>query len=374
MKVAIVHYWMVSMRGGERVTESLCRMFPDADVFTNYAIRENLSSDITRHKIIETFIARLPFVRKLYSRYLPLMPLALEQLDLTSYDLIISSEAGPSKGVIPGPNAVHLTYCHSPMRYVWDQYHVYRNRSGIMTRAVMPLFCHYLRQWDISTTTRVDAFLANSGHVARRIRRYYNRPAEVVYPPVAVEEFRPVPPSERGDFYLWCGELVRYKRGDLAIDAFNASGRKLVVIGRGEDFERLRKIAKPNIIFLGSAKFDVLKHHLSRCQALIFPGEEDFGIVPVEAQASGRPVIAYAKGGALETVIDGKTGLYFHEQSGAALNAAIDEFEASGLGDRCESDCRANSLRFSETNFQTGIATALKTLGVEVPDLRAGSQ
>lgn len=362
MKVAIVHYWMVSMRGGERVTESLCRMFPDADVFTNFAIRENLSPDITRHKITETFIARLPFVKKLYSRYLPLMPLALEQLDLTGYDLIISNEAGPAKGIVPGPSAIHLNYCCSPMRYVWDQYHVYRNRSGFFTRMLMPVLCHYLRMWDVTASMRVDHFLADSHHVANRIYRYYHRRADVVYPPAAIDEFLPAPAAEHGDYYLWCGEMVRYKRPDLAIEAFNASGRKLVVIGDGEERKRLEKIAKPNITFLGKAKFDVLKHHAARCRALIFPGEEDFGIVPIEVQSAGRPVIAYAKGGALETVIDGKTGVFFDDASAVGLNAAIDKFEASGLGDVCGADCRTNAETFSEANFHAGIAAALTRL------------
>jgi glycosyltransferase involved in cell wall biosynthesis len=268
VKVAIVHYWMVSMRGGERVTESLCRMFPDADVFTNLAVRENLSPTITRHKITETFIARLPFARRLYQKYLPLMPLALESLDLTKYDLIISNEAGPAKGIIPGPDTVHLNYCCSPMRYIWDQYHVYRARAGFFTRLFMPLFTHYLRMWDATAAMRTDHFLADSQHVANRIKK-----------------FLPAPDGERGDYYLWCGELVRYKRPDLAIEAFNASGRPLVVIGDGDQRKQLESIAKSNILFLGKAPFDVLKHHAARCRALIFPGEEDFGIVPLEVQA-----------------------------------------------------------------------------------------
>jgi len=311
MKVAIVHFWLVGMRGGEKVLESLCRMFPDADIYTHIAIPENLSDTIRRHKITETFIARLPFARKWYPRYLPLMPLALESLDLTEYDLIISNEAGPAKGIVPGPGAIHLNYCCSPMRYIWDQYHIYRDRAGWFTRLLMPFFAHYLRIWDAVAAMRVDHFMADSQHVANRIKRYYRRDADVVYPPVAVEDFVPAPTSELGDYYLWCGELVRYKRPDVAIEAFNANGLPLIVIGDGEERERLEKIAKPNITFLGKAPFATLKHHMARCKALVFPGEEDFGIVPLEVQASGRPVIALARGGALETVIDGKSGLCF---------------------------------------------------------------
>lgn len=351
------------MRGGERVLESLCRMFPDADIYTHVAIPERLSDTIRSHRITETFIARLPFARTWYPRYLPLMPMALEALDLTGYDLIISNEAGPAKGIVPGPDTIHLNYCCSPMRYIWDQYHVYRDRAGFFTRLLMPVFAHYLRIWDAAAAMRVDHFLADSTHVANRIRKFYRRDADVVYPPVMIDAFLPVPAAERGDYYLWCGELVRYKRPDLAIEAFNANGKPLVVIGDGEERKRLEAMAKPNITFLGKAAFDVLKHHVARCRALVFPGEEDFGIVPLEVQAAGRPVIAFAKGGALETVIDGKTGIFFAEPNSADLNVAIERFEASGLGEHCEAACRTNAEKFSEANFQAGVANALERLG-----------
>jgi glycosyltransferase involved in cell wall biosynthesis len=366
MKVALVHYWLVGMRGGERVLESLCRMFPDADIYTHVAIPERLSDTIRRHKITETFIARLPFARTWYPRYLPLMPLALEALDLTGYDLIISSEAGPAKGVIPGPDTVHLSYCHSPMRYIWDQYNIYRDQAGMITRLLMPLFAHYLRIWDAAAAMRVDLFVANSQFVARRINKFYRREAAVVHPPIMVDEFVPVATTEHSDYYLWCGELVRYKRPDIAIEAFNANGKLLVVIGDGDDRKHLEAIAKPNITFLGKASFESLKSHVARCRALIFPGEEDFGIVPLEVQAAGRPVIAYAKGGALETVIDGKTGVFFREPSSESLNAAIVDFEERNLGLNCADDCRTNALRFSEAEFVRGVTTALVSLGIEL--------
>ena len=360
MKVAIVHYWLVGMRGGERVLESLCRMYPNADIFTHVAIPERLSPTIRAHRIIETFIARLPFARRWYPRYLALMPMALEALDLTSYDLIISNEAGPAKGIVPGPNSIHINYCCSPMRYIWDQYHVYRARAGRATRTVMPIFAHYLRIWDAAAAMRVDFFVADSQHVANRIRKFYRRDATVVYPPVMIEHFKPVPLAEVGDYYLWCGELTHYKRPELAIEAFNASGRRLIVIGDGEARKRLRGIANANIAFLGKAPFDVLVHHAARCRALIFPGEEDFGIVPLEVQASGRPVIAFAKGGALETVVDTKTGVLFAEQTVIGLNDAITKFEASGLELACTDACRANAIQFSEANFQAGIAAVIE--------------
>jgi glycosyltransferase involved in cell wall biosynthesis len=374
MKVAIVHYWLVGMRGGERVLEAICKMFPQADIYTHVAAPDQLSDVILRHRIYETFIARLPFARTWYPRYLPLMPLALESLDLTSYDLIISCEAGPAKGIIPGPSAVHITYCHSPMRYIWDQQHVYKKIGGIINRILMPIPAHYLRIWDATSAMRVDHFVSNSRHVANRIKKYYRRAADVVYPPVAVDEFAPVPYNELGSYYLWCGELVSYKRPDIAIEAFNSNGLPLIVIGDGKERKRLQKLAKPNIIFMGKVSFNILKHHMARCKALVFPGEEDFGIIPVEVQASGRPVIALAKGGALETVIDGITGLFFDEPTAQSLEDAIRTFEASKLAFSCASDCRANAEQFREDVFVTGLTTVLKTLGISVPTEHVAGQ
>lgn len=355
MRVAIVHYWLVGMRGGERVIESLCRIFPEADIYTHVVDRNAISKLLARHTIRTTFIAKLPFARRLYPKYLPLMPQALEALDLTGYDLIISSEAGPAKGVIAGPGALHICYCHSPMRYIWDQYHVYRRSSRLLTRFLMPFLSHYLRIWDVTSAARVDLFLANSQFVASRVSKYYRRSATVVAPPVAVEEFCPVSPGDLGDFYLWVGELVTYKRPDIAIDAFNRNGKKLVVIGDGPERKKLEKLASDNIAFLGKAPFDVLKRHYATCKALVFPGEEDFGIVPVEVQAAGRPVIAFGKGGVLETVVDGKTGLFFSDPSADGLNEAIARFEATNLGDTCLESCQDNAEKFSEENFRKQI-------------------
>lgn len=366
MKVAIVHYWLVGMRGGERVLESLCRMFPEADIYTHVVDRGAISKVIARHAIKTTFISKLPWPRRMYQKYLPLMPLALESLDMSKYDLIISNEAGPAKGIIPGPDCVHICYCCSPMRYIWDQYHVYRHNAGMFTRFVMPPLAHYLRMWDVSSSARVDKFLADSNHVANRINKFYRRPADVLYPPVAIDAFKPAAKNELGDYYLWAGQLVRYKRPDIAIEAFRRTGKKLVVIGEGEERKRLEKGAGDNITFLGATPFSELKKHFARCKALVFPGEEDFGIVPVEVQAAGRPVIAYGKGGALDTVIDGKTGILFPESSVDGLISAIERFEASGLADACAADCVANAERFSEQNFQAGVRMALAEYGLSV--------
>ena len=326
MKVALVHYWLVGMRGGEKVLESLCDLYPDADIITHVVDRDNISDKLKQHTIRTTFIAKLPKAVRWYQKYLPLMPMALEQVDLTEYDLIISSESGPAKGVITRPDALHICYCHTPMRYVWDMYHTYLQEMGPATRWLMRLIVHYLKMWDFTTASRVDQFVSNSAYVASRIRKFYRRDAEVVCPPVAVDDFTPT--DEKADYYLMVGQLAGYKRADLAVEAFNASGRPLVVIGEGEQYELLKSIAKPNVKIMGRQAFAVIQEHFAKAKALIFPGVEDFGIVPLEATASGTPVIAYAEGGALETVKDGETGVFFYEQTAAALNDTLDAFEA----------------------------------------------
>ncbi len=365
LRVAIIHYWLVGMRGGEKVLESLCRMFPDADIFTHVYVPGQISPVITRHKVRTTSIARLPLASRMYQKYLPLMPRALEGLDLRGYDLVISSEAGPAKGVIAPPDALHLCYCHSPMRYIWDQYHVYREQSGFMTRQFMSLVAPRLRLWDAVSAARVDGFVANSAHVAKRIEKYWRRPAEVVFPPVAVEEFAPVAAGERGGFYLWAGELASYKRPDIAIDAFTRMGKPLFVIGGpGKAEKALKRRAGKNVRFLGRVPFDTLRQYLASCKALIFPGEEDFGMVPVEAMASGRPVIAYGRGGALETVKDGHTGLLFKDQSVEGLIAAVQRFEAEKLEDLDPAALVRHAAQFNEAAFTAGIARQLAMHGL----------
>lgn len=359
-RVAIIHYWLVGMRGGEKVLESLCRMFPQADIYTHVADPAQLSSTLTRHKIIETRVGRMPFAKQMYQKYLPFMPRALEELDLTHYDLVISSEAGPAKGVIAPPDAQHLCYCHSPMRYLWDQYHVYRNGAGLLTRMAMPMLAHNLRQWDVTSAARVDRFAANSSFVAQRIGKYWRRDADIVHPSVAVEDFAPVPASELGDFYLWAGELAPYKRPDIAVDAFRKLGKPLVVIGGpDQSVAKLKATAGDQTRFLGKVPFDILKDHMARCKALIFPGEEDFGIVPVEVMASGRPVIAYGRGGIRDTVVDGETGVFFDTQSAEGLVDAVERFEASNMSSACQDTCVARAGLFTDAIFQRKIRESL---------------
>jgi len=325
MKVAIIHYWLVNHRGGEKVLDALSALWPEADIYTHVVDPETLSPRLRNRVIRTTFIQKLPFAKRLYKKYLPLMPLALEQLDLSTYDLVVSSESGPAKGVLVGPNALHICYCHSPMRYIWDQYHVYSANAGWITRVAMATLLPVLRAWDFLSAARVDHFIANSGFVAARIEKYYRRQASVIYPPVDVEHFAISP--DIGDYYLALGQLVRYKRFDLAVDAFSRMGKRLLVAGTGEEEKKLRSRAGPSVEFLGWQSDAQIRELLAHCKALIFPGEEDFGIVPVEAMASGRPVIAYGRGGALETVVAGKTGLLFHEQTVDSLCAAVAEYE-----------------------------------------------
>ncbi len=357
LKTAIVHYWFVAQRGGEKVVAELCAMFPEADIFTLVLDRSALPPGLEDRPIRTSFVNSLPFARRWYQAYLPLMPLGLEQFDLRGYDLVISSESGPAKGVLTGPGTLHICYCHTPMRYVWDMYHDYMAGSGRLKRALMAPVFHYLRLWDRLSADRVDHFVANSSNVARRIAKHYRRTADVIYPPVDTDGFDIA--DRRDDFYLMAGQLVGYKRSDVAVKAFNRLGRRLVVIGEGEQLPLLREMAGSNVEFLGRQPFDVLRDHYSRCRALVFPGEEDFGLVPVEAMASGRPVIAYGRGGALETVAEGRTGVFFHEQTAQSLEEAVLRFEAMEHL-FVPADIRAYALRFGTERFRQEMSRMIR--------------
>lgn len=325
LRVALIHFWMTEARGGEKVLEALCELFPHADIFTHLINRDVFRDLASKHKIETSFIQRLPLARRAIQCYVPLMPLALEQFDLRDYDLVISSESGPAKGVLVGEDCLHLCYCHSPMRYIWNKYPEYVRWTPTLLSWPMRLAAHYLRLVDYASAARVDYFVASSTAVAKRIQKYYRRPSHIVFPPVDVSLFSP---AEEEGYYLYCGKLTAYKRPDLAVDCFNALGLPLKIIGDGELSRTLKKRAKGNIQFLGRVDDTVVRANMARCRALIFPGEEDFGIVPVEAMAAGRPVIAYARGGALDTVVDGVTGILFEEPSVEGLSAAIRRFEA----------------------------------------------
>ena len=355
-RVAIIHYWLVTMRGGERVLERLLELFPEADIFTHVYDPAAMSAAIRARTVHTSFIQKLPGARRHYQAYLPLMPMALEQLDLRGYDLVISSESGPAKGVIPAPDALHLCYVHSPMRYLWDHYHDYRAEAGWLKRAVMPLLCHGLRQWDTNSAARVDRVLANSSFIRERVAKAWRREATVVHPPVDPALFTPSDEIEPG--YLWVGQLVPYKRADLAIDAFNALGLPLTVVGDGPQAALLKKRAGPTIRMIPRLDFAALRRAYARCRALVFTAEEDFGIVPVEVMASGRPVIAYGRGGALDSVVEGRTGLFFGEQTPEALIAAIERLE-SWLPHFDPAAATARARDFAPDRFDAGVLEAL---------------
>ena len=357
MKVAIVHYWLVGMRGGERVLERMLDLFPQAEIFTHVYNPEKVSAKIRERKVHTTFIDRLPGAKKHYQKYLPLMPMALEELDLSAFDLVISAESGPAKGVICAPHAVHVCYCHSPMRYLWDHYGAYKKMAGGLTGRLMPWVFHRLRQWDVSSAQRLDAIAANSNFVARRVKRTWGRRAEVVFPPVQVEEFRPS--DQVSDRFLWLSQMTTYKRPDIALEAFNRLGLPALMVGDGEQFETIRRNAGPTVEVVQRLSFAELKEAYATCRALVFTPEEDFGMVPVEVNASGRPVIAYGKGGARDSIVEGETGLFFHEQSVESLIEALARFEAwEPTFDPAAA--LANAARFRGEVFDEGFMALVK--------------
>jgi glycosyltransferase involved in cell wall biosynthesis len=365
LRVALIHFWYIRRGGAERVFDVLADMYPQADIFTIMYDPAALPDSLKSHKITASFLQKLPKVKHYYRALLPFYPLALEHLRLDDYDLVISQESGPAKGVITRADTCHICYCHTPMRYVWDMYHNYLSTAplGPLGRGFYSLACHYVRQWDYASAARVDHFVASSQNGARRIRKYYGRGSDVIYPPVNVDSFSVS--NSHDDFYFVVGRLVQYKRFDLAIQACNELGRRLVVIGEAEELSSLRRIAGPTITFLGSQPDHVVREHYRRCKAFLLPGEEDIGLTPVEAQASSRPVIAYGRGGALETVVgfypgqpvspQFHTGVFFQEQSVESLKEAILAFEA--VEDRFSPVViRSNAERFDTAHFQRAVA------------------
>lgn len=360
LRVAIVHHWFVNRRGGERAVEAMAEIFPQADLYTLVLDRTVLSPALKSRNFTTSFLQKLPGATRYYKKLLPLFPLALEQFRLDDYDLVISSESGPAKGVITSPRTCHICYCNTPMRYLWDMTHAYQASTNPLLRPIVALGTHYVRVWDLATASRVDYFVANSNFVASRIRKYYRRESHVIYPPVSTSNGYIA--DHTGDFYLVVSPLVAYKRVDMAIEACNRLGRPLRVIGTGEEFKRFRRLAGPTVQMLGYAPIEDLRQNYAECRALLFPGEEDFGLVPVEAQSYGRPVIAYGRGGALETVAgfypgdscdpQRSTGVFFRQQSVESLIEAIKAFEA------IESQfspplIRAQTERFDVARFKT---------------------
>jgi glycosyltransferase involved in cell wall biosynthesis len=360
VKVAIVHYWLINMRGGEKMLEALLELYPQADIYTHVYDPKAVSPLINSHRVYTSSINRLPFAKRLYQKYMPLMPGALKEFDLLEYDLVISSEAGPVKGVVPNVDAYHICYCHSPMRYLWDLYHEYSRKSGFVTRFFMKRFIPSLRIWDQTSANLVDRFITNSRYVAKRIRRYYNREAEVVYGPAAIEKFLPLERKPE-DFYLFFGQLTGYKRADIAIEACLASGRKLLVAGSGAGKKEIRRYGKsPLVQFLGRVKDEEIGELFSRARALLFPGIEDLGLVPIEANAAGCPVIAFRKGGVLDTVKENVTGLFFDRQSPASLIEAMDRFEASEERFKDREAFNAQARQFSRDVFKERVSKIIE--------------
>jgi len=321
MKVAIVHYWLISMRGGEKVIESIIDLYPDVDIYTHVYDSSRISDKINKQRIYTTFINKIPLSKKIYKHLLPLMPLALKLLNLKQYDLIISNESGPTKGIIKRKDAVHICYCLTPMRYIWDMRNTYLKKLNFIERIIAKITFLYLRKWDIKTSKSIDEIVVISNFIKMRVKNFWNRESEVVFPPVIIESFNIN--DKIGDYYLVLSQLVHYKRIDIAIDAFNKTNKKLIVIGEGDELEVLKNKANKNIQFIGWQNEQNKRKYLSTCKALIFPGIEDFGIVPIETMASGRPVIAFKDGGALDYIKDDINGVFFHYQTSESLIESI---------------------------------------------------
>lgn len=327
MKVAIVHDWLTNMGGSEKVVLQLHKLFPDAPVYTSIYNPEKVDPAFRNIEVIPSFLQKLPFSKTKYQLFLPLMPLAFEQFDLRGYDLIISSSHACAKGVIPSPRSAHICYCHTPMRYAWSGFHEYQDREkiGLLKKILILPLLHYLRMWDRLTADRVDYFVANSNEVAERIQKYYRKESTVIHPPVKLADVQSQ--VSDGDYYLIVSRLVAYKRVDLAVEAFNRLQKPLVVVGDGPELKRLRELAGPTVRFVGRADDEQVAQFYQECKAFVFPGEEDFGITPVEAQSFGKPVIAFGRGGAVDTVISKKTGILFYQQTVDSLMQAVQEAE-----------------------------------------------
>lgn len=379
-RVALVHDWLVSMRGAEWCLEVFAEIFPDAEIFTLVHKPGTLSPLLESKTIRTSWLQRLPFSTSKHRHMLPLMPAAIESFDFSGYDLVLSSSWCVAKGVVTGPATHHVSYCHTPMRYVWEQQHEYfgKGRASPLVRLVATAATHYLRTWDEASARRPDRYLANSHHVARRIRKRYGAQAEVIHPPVNGSSFRIPEGRGEGGYYVMLGAFAPYKRVDLAIEAFQRMGKRLLIGGGGQEGGKLRHLVRPGgpVELVGHVAQEKLPEFLGRARAFVFPGEEDFGIAPLEAQACGVPVLALGRGGALETVVDSgpaPTGLFFDEQSVEGIIEAVERFE------RVEPSfdpaaIRAHALRFDRPVFREAIrASVLGSLeGSHRPRAAAG--
>ncbi len=362
-KVAIVTDWLTNYAGAERVTSAIAEIFPDAPIYTSVYNREKMREFKSRD-VRQSFIGRLPFASSKHQMYISLMPYAFEGMDLDEYDIVISSSHACAKGIITSPSTVHVCYCHSPTRYVWDGCHSYVKSYGWYRwpfKWIMDFMLSGLRRWDRAAADRVDHFVANSKYVARRIKKYYGRESEVVYPPVSIDKFKTS--SEFGQYYLAVGRLIPYKRFDLLVDTFNVLGLPLYIVGDGKEFATLKAKAKSNVKMLGFVSEEELEGYYANAKAFLFPQREDFGITAIEAMSAGKPVIAYGEGGALETVVDGKTGVLFEEQSIKSLSEAVSKCEK--LIEKGKFDpkvIRKHAEGFSKDRFQDELVKVLEKL------------
>ncbi|HEX7359779.1 MAG TPA: glycosyltransferase [Bryobacteraceae bacterium] len=366
MRCAIVHYWLLGMRGGEKVVEELCRILPKPDIFTLFYDPDRVSPLIRSHRVKASFLNPL---RRHYRSLLPLMPLAVENFDLRGYDLVVSSESGPAKGVLTSSKTRHVCYCHTPMRYLWDLYPAYmREWTPSWKRPLLAPLGSYLRLWDASTALRVDQFVANSHNVQQRIWKTYRRPSDIVHPPVSTERFYN---AASGDYYLIVSELVAYKRIADAVRCFTARGRRLKIVGLGPEYRRLRSMAGKTVEFCGRVSDDDLLHLYAHCRALLLPGEEDFGIAPVEALASGKPVIALGRGGVLESIpsINPRAGFFYSEPGEYRLEQAVRSFERQEK-EISPATLQMHAARFSRETFAREMSKILFDRGPQRADSR----
>lgn len=352
MKVALAHDWLTNMGGAEKVVINFKQIYESSPIYTVSYNEQNLDEELRNIDVRTTFINDLPKGKTNHQMFLPLMPVAWEELDFTDYDVVLSSSSSCAKGIITSPDTAHICYCHSPMRYAWEFYYEYmeREKVGKIKKRMIRYIMNYIRMWDRVSADRVNYFVANSKNVAKRIYKHYGKESDVIHPPVKGSYFN-ISKEDEG-YFLIVSRLVPYKRIDLAVEAFNELGLPLVVIGGGSQLEYLRSIAKDNVKILGRQPDEVIKEHYAKCRAFIFPGEEDFGITPLEAQASGRPVIAFGKGGALETVVPDRTGLFFEEQKTVDLIKTVKQFENMNWD---KEDIRKHALTFDEEIFKTKI-------------------
>ena len=348
-KTAIVHDWFCNMGGGDKVSEAFLDIMPNSPIYTSCYLVKSLTPKLQEADIRASFLQKkLNQKKDNHQKIFPFMPTAFESFDLNEYDIILSSSSSCAKGVITNPRSIHICYCHTPMRYAWEYFYEYTENMSKIKKKIISYCMTIIRMWDAIAANRVDFFIANSQNVANRIRKHYRREAVVINPPIDTKFF--TPGNENGDFFLCVSRLVKYKRIDLAIQACNELKIPLIVIGQGAEREYLESIAGPTIQILGRQSDEVIREYYRKCKALIFPGEEDFGMTPLEAQACGRPVIAFGKGGTLETVLDGKTGLFFAEQTIQSLEQAIQKFLNMNFS---KDVCISNAKKFSYDKFDT---------------------